>query len=335
MKGANLLIKGFLLVIVLSLFGVEEGICRDAGKKMFAGDSSVYIDFGSEPRFNLSVHGGYALALGSNFKFYPDDISSIDVNIVERNVPVKTTKYSSPSKGLGEGFRAGVGLSYIINDFMNVGIDIDYFRSTIRKTRDSFFHQVQTINNVAVDYKFSSYGNISYSATMISFTPNITFKAITGRNFLIYNKVGAVVIFRPKSIEKENQYNVTHTVSGIIIRDSAGTARKEYAWKVRNPALGLSTSLGYQFNISNRVRAFAELQFSHVVFEAKRRSLTLYTANGENLLNSLPVNQKEILFLKNFTATNGPADPNLPAETLSQTIPITYVGLQAGITYRF
>src|SRR5688572_20903940 len=66
----------------------------------------------SEPRFYVNIHAGYSLATGSTFKYYPDDIRSIVVDKVGNNAPTKTTKYSAPGKGLGEGFRFGVGLSY-------------------------------------------------------------------------------------------------------------------------------------------------------------------------------------------------------------------------------
>ncbi len=82
------------------------------------------------------MHNGCAIALGSTFKFYPDDISSIREEIIN-NQPQKTMSYSSPKKWLGEVLRVGAGISYILNDFINVGLDIDYyFHSTIHKIRD-------------------------------------------------------------------------------------------------------------------------------------------------------------------------------------------------------
>ena len=53
------------------------------------------------------------------------------------------------------------------------------------------------------------------------------------------------------------------------------------------------------------------------------------------MINNLTVNEKEIDFEKNFRTEDWIPDPNKPNKAVTQRIPITYVGLQAGMVYRF
>ncbi len=63
-----------------------------------------------EPRFLINVHSAYSMGLGSTFKFYPDDVSSIYVEQIGSNTENKTVAYTNPAKGLGDGFKYGFGL---------------------------------------------------------------------------------------------------------------------------------------------------------------------------------------------------------------------------------
>lgn len=65
------------LVISCSL----AGFCQSPDSKYVVGDSMFSIKLKSEPKFYVNFHGGYSMALGSTFKFYPDDVSSIQLKM--------------------------------------------------------------------------------------------------------------------------------------------------------------------------------------------------------------------------------------------------------------
>lgn len=294
------------------------------------------LPIAKEPRFLVNIHSGYAFGLGSTFKFYPDDIRSISVIKTDNNTPLKSTSYSNPSKGLGDGFRIGAGFSYILNDFINLGMDLDYFESTISKVRDSSYRQTTANPPMGEpdDYSYSERTKISYDATLLTLTPHITFKAISRPKWFIYNKLGAVITFRPNSLE--------HDVTDITIRkgwqgffkDSASKISTKYDWGIKNPAVGFMGAFGMQVKIAERIRAFGELQFSHIVFVVRKRTLMDFTVDGADMKNTLPVSVKEIEFVKSFTTDFSNSNPNQPSQTLIQRIPITYIGMQFGIAYQ-
>jgi hypothetical protein len=186
------------------------------------------------------------------------------------------------------------------------------------------------------EYSYSERYTISYDATLLTFTPNITLKAISRPKWFLYNKIGAVITIRPNSIEHDTrQSNATTSWQNGFKKDSAGYTDTRYEWGIKNPSLGFSGALGAQVKITEKIRVFGEVQFSHIVFVVNRRKTTNYNVDGMEMINNLTVNEKEIDFEKNFRTEDWIPDPNKPNKAVTQRIPITYVGLQAGIVYRF
>ena len=290
-----------------------------------------------EAHFIFNLHSAYSIGLGSTFKFYPDDISNIRIEQSASNNPDKFITYSNPTKGLGDGYKFGFGVSYILNDFINVGLDFDYFNSTIKKYRDSSYHQTNLFSstNVNDEYMYSERNSISYKATLLSFTPNITFKAISRPKWFLYNKLGAIITFRPNSLQEDiTNINTSLNWQGFK-KDSSTSIIKKYEWGIRNPAYGFMGAFGGQFKIAERVRLFAEAQFSHIVFVIKKRTLTDFIIDKQHTENNYPVSVRELEFVKSFSINTTNENPNLPTKTIIQRIPITYVGIQIGIAYQF
>jgi hypothetical protein len=289
-----------------------------------------------QPRFYLNVHGGYSIALGSTFKFYADDVSQINVTKIYSDPTSKTVKYQAVSKGLGEGFRFGIGGSYIINDFINVGLDVDYFKSTISRHRDSSYYEINSNPNPQVNERaYNERRTTSYKTELLTFTPNITFKAISRPNFFIYNKIGAVFTFRPNSLQKEKLTGTRRLGWQGFYQDSSFTSQTKYSWGIRNPSFGFMGGVGIQVKLQERVRGFAEVQFTHIVFRTRSRTLTSLMVNGAEMADDLTVSQREIRFRKDFTDDQSGQDPNTPTNAVVQRFPISYVGLQLGVAYRF
>ena len=330
----KILVLTFFSVVAISVFCQQQQYHR---KPIAPLDSTMpIIKIVKEPRFTFNLHSGYSMGLGSTFKFYPDDISSIVVTQDGANPPNKTITYNNPTKGLGDGFKFGFGGSFILNDFINLGIDFDYFNSTIKKYRDSSFQQMNMSNNPGISgkYKYAERNITSYKATLVSFTPNITFKAISRPNWFLYNKLGAIITFRPNSMQDDITNSTTSTGGQGFYKDSSNTVVKKYKWGIKNPAFGFMGAFGGQVKVGNNVRLFAEVQFSHIVFVIKNRMLTDYVVDDKHLENTFSTSQREVVFVKSFTDNPNDINPNAPTQTIIQRIPITYIGLQVGIAFQ-
>jgi hypothetical protein len=299
-------------------------------------DSTVVaVKLKNEPRFYLTVHTGYAVALGSTFQFYPDDITRIAVTQPASGSASKQVTYQAQTHGLGEGFRIGGGLSFVVNDFLNVGIDLDYFHSTISRTRDSSMQQTTTSGGGTVTSNFQQKNTISYEASLLTFAPNITFKAISRPKFFIYNKVGAIIVLKPKAIQHGHETDQWSNSAQGIVKDSSASSVSRYDWGIHGPAFGFMGAIGAQVKLTERVRAFTELQFTHVLYVIKNRITTNYVVDGQEMVSTLTTSEREIQFEKNLTNNTASANPNQPTVTVTQRFPLTYVGLQLGLAYRF
>ena len=223
----------------------------------------------------------------------------------------------------------------MINDFININFDFDYFRSTIKKYRDSGFNQINqpVTNNSPDEYHYSERNTISYAATLLSFTPSITFKAIAKPKWFLYNKLGAVITFRPNSLQEDRTDMKTRTGWQGFYKDSASAVIKKYEWGIRNPAFGFMGAFGGQLKLKNKIRLYAEVQYSHIVFVIKKRTLTEFTVDNKSMVNTLSRSVREVEFVKSFSSADA-SDPNKPAQTIIQRIPISYIGLQAGICFQ-
>ncbi|WP_153797997.1 hypothetical protein [Foetidibacter luteolus] len=287
-----------------------------------------------EPRFYLNYHGGYGMAIGSSYGYFPDNINSVSVRQIEGNEPVKSTTYRENTKGLGTGFRLGIGAYYAVNDFINVGLDVDYFQSSITKTKDSSFYMITTTEGMVMEQQFNGRSTNTYNARVFTLSPGIIFKAITRPGWYLYNKIGVTAAFGMKVKQTERENNSMQMGIDGSFKDSAAAISKEYKYSINSPAMGFNAGLGAQFKLFERARCFAELQFSHVLFYPEKRSATSYIVNGSDRLGSLPTALREVEFEKGYT-DNGVIDPNQPIKMVRQKVPITYLGLVAGIAYRF
>lgn len=290
----------------------------------------------NQPRFYVTVHGGYSVALGSTFKFYQDDVKFIRVEKINSSPESRAVQYQATKKGLGQGWRIGTGLSYVLNDFLNVGLDLDFFQSTISRDRDSTFYGVESNNGSMLNEQiYEERRTTSYKTTLLTFVPHVSFKAISRPKFFVYNKIGAVLTFRPNSLQTETQKGNLRTGWQGFYQDSSFVTQTKYDWGIRNPSFGFMGAAGVQFKTTERLRTYAELQFSHILFRVKSRSLTSMNVNGVEMAGSLPVRDREIEFSKDFTDDQSQMDPNQPSRAVTQRFPISYVGLQVGIAYRF
>lgn len=332
----NHVMKKLLFTSILLALFTNVGLAQNNKSKVPDIASVSDLLQNNESRFIINVHTGYAFGMGTTFKYYPDDITSIRMEQVANAATTKSVTYSSPTKGLGQGFRVGAGVSYILNDFINIGLDVDYFKSTISKTKDSSYSQSNVPGGISGmdSYDYNERYKTSYTATLLTFSPNITFKAITKPKWYLYNKLGAVMTFGPKSTQRDSKITNERIGWQGLVRETSTANAKTYDWGIKNPAFGFMGGIGAQFKLSNKLRVFGELQFSHVVFVVRTKTLTNFTVDGVDMLNSLPLSQRQVQFSSSFTV-NQTNEPNAPARATTENIPITYMGFQSGFAYRF
>ena len=286
-----------------------------------------------EPHFYVNLHGGYSTAIGSTYSYFPDNITSVQIQKIENNPQVKTTAYKEIKNGLGNGSRFGIGVYYILNDFINIGFDLDFFKTSISKTRDSSYYRIETTSNRVRETIFNQHYLVSYNANIVTLSPMVTFKAISRPKWFLYNKLGAMMSLQLKLDETLAERDSTRKGTNGAYTDSVANIYKTFYFKGKSPAWGFNASLGAQFKITEKVRFFVEAQFTQIVFYPERRSTSQFMLNGADMLPVTPVVSKEIEFEKEYAIVNT-NDNSKPLKMVRQKVPISYVGLMAGFGIR-
>lgn len=236
----------------------------------------------------------------------------------ELNYSYSQTQFTTPTafkitdKSLGAGPRAGIGLGYIVSDFINLGLDAEILFGTALKNDNNFFsgtssNPVKYVNTINTTLK------------VLSFIPNVTFKALSRPSYYIYNRLGLVggVVLEYK--QTTNQ--VETPTKGVVTTD---LYTGEYT--KNSLALGYQVALGIQFRLSQKLRAFAEAVAYNQSFKPQEIKGTYSsTTSGKTTTSS------STSLYKN----EGDYNKTNPNEYPSFNVAINSVGLGAGLVLRF
>jgi hypothetical protein len=304
-----ILCLGLSLVACLGYAQTKAPITTDGTAS--GGDSKVYI----------KIYGSYGLPTSGSYR-------AVDINagfpILYGGVSVARASgnlhYQTIERGLGQGVRVGGGVGLVISDFINLGIDADYYRSG---------------NINILSYTTSANAEIISSnmeASMITILPNVTFKALSKPSFYVYMRLGIGL-----GIPDVKQ-DYVNTLNGAVITS------QNYAFK-GGLALGYLVSLGVQKRLTPQLRAFAEAQFINFSYSPKQRNTTAWLAGGKggtvitpptSVLAAKNLSETEIQYYDDYTvSTLQDEKEKQPAKSARLTMPIASLGLQIGLAYRF
>jgi len=276
-----------------------------------------------DSRLYLKVFGNYAIPTSASYRN-----SSYTSSVVNNDYTVNTVK-----DGLGMGLRAGVGAGFVLNDFVNLGLDVEnYFGPTI-KSSNLYYYDNQaglvTISNTGVDYQ----------AKIVMLSPNITFKALSQPDFFIYNRLAIKVGVMKKVTEKTNSEYNERFIDDININpnptDHITKSKQDYEYQGGIP-FGFSAALGFQVKLSDKIRFFAEAEYTQLTYNPKKKVMTQWINNdGTNVdLSQQDKIQVETEYMKNFTIKDGQTNNNAPQPQPTLHMPFSSIGLGIGFFYK-
>ncbi|MBD2701054.1 hypothetical protein IC229_10445 [Spirosoma sp. BT702] len=223
------------------------------------------------------------------------------------------TQFTTNSKGLGAGPRAGAGIGVIVSDFINLGIDADML----------FGAELKTDNR----YKGSNYTYTSTTTTnlrVLSITPNITFKALSRPAYYIYNRLGIV-----GGIVME--YKTAQTSLNAPTAGAPTTGETLTDYSDNSLALGYQAAIGIQFRLGESLRGFAEVVAINQSFQPKESKYTSSSTKSGVTTKTTYFNQYRDEGEYITTKKEGSDVYQNP----SYTVAMNSVGLGAGILFRF
>ena len=221
----------------------------------------------------------------------------------------------------GEGFRTGLTAGYRFNTRVGVEMGVNYYSSN-EKT------MVQTISdNVKVL-------DIKGQVKAFDLAPALVLFLGESKGFEPYTKVGVIV---PVNGQLDIKTNAV-TAAGPVYRNDVIKPQ---------PTVGFLAALGTTYKLTDKLAAFAEVEYRNFTVHGKNKEVTAYTVNGANgfalpaghplyLSNAeINVNYSSSLNSSSNNKTTNPAgyDETKPGDDLSSYISISGVGLTLGLKY--
>jgi len=290
--------------IVFSLLGLLAGSLTVQAQSQPAAESASAA-YKKESSFYAKVYGSYGLLTpGSELNSGTSQSSTFRTN----------------RKGLGAGWRAGVGIGFIVNDFLNIGLDADLFLGDKLTTRSSS----QTNR-----YVFSATDEATLR--VVSLTPNLTFKALSRPTYFIYNRVGVVV---GKVLAYQTSYRYTDQPAPDQIKpgDSMNSGDSKSDFTKNGLAIGYQAALGVQFRISQALRGFVEIVAINQSFQPQRQEVTYTTSTTNAGTETTAYIEK---YERQGESTSTTEDGKTVYHYPLYNVAMNSVGVGAGLIFRF
>jgi hypothetical protein len=287
--------------------------------------------------YGFLTPGSYSVQSVNNFTYYDKNGDQHD-----------TTVQSQGSKGIGGGLRLGGGIGYVLNDFLNVGLDAEYLvgnqlSNSLTSSSDSA-HFYSTTND-----------RMLYNAFTIS--PYIIFKALAKPEYFIYNKLG-IVFTLPYTLHASGNstnswsYNWHPGISDSSFKSSSRGFSSYDGFYKTSLGIGFNVAFGINFRLSDKLRAFTELFGNFSPLSSSTSNFNTTTNQMDSLYqdNKLSVNnyneystinttyQDEGLTVSHLVKeADVPGGKSLTYEAQDKkfTINMNVIGINIGIIYRF
>jgi hypothetical protein len=235
-----------------------------------------------------------------------------------------SSAFANSKVGLGAGLHYGGGVGFILNDFLNVGVDAEYLKAENISTQSTFSNSPY----------FSTESQLLSHSTL-SIIPNITFKAFSKPTYYFYTRLGILVDIKTnlELTGDDSTYNASMGNTYVYLTKNGD---QKFAYNLN---IGAQVAVGVQFRISEILRGFAEIAGNFLPVSPVTLKWTFTTADHENGGAPLTTN-----YIYNFTyAKSGSAqfqtstsgNTVTSSETAAKfTQNINYIGLNIGLVLR-
>lgn len=213
----------------------------------------------------------------------------------------------------GRGINLSLGVGKMLNPTFGVEMDA----------------QLLLGNSITADYSSdadSISGSVSSRIRSVLLKPYIVIRN-SGDLLSIYTKLGLAIATVSTRYEKEDQRYVSNGQANVLNTESTETAKAK---------VGFAACFGFSFRVSESISLFVEANGQVMALPVTKGQYTKFTANGKDLLSSMPTSQKSWVYQQSITfdPNEQPNDAN-PGVKLYNPTYFSYVGIGAGLIYHF
>jgi len=258
---------------------------------------SISPDLTQAQKFWLQAGAGYGFGTGSQNLpgFYNSTYNNDSATVEQVNV----------SLGKGTDFRLSAG--YMFGKHLGAELGIGYLTGTTTEAK-----------------KVSGYGTTrySYSAKVIQLFPSVVFSpGLTGK-VNPYVKLGIVL--------------ASGWVRNDLLYDDDSIVGERSQLMQGGIGFGFTATAGVEVKLYRQLSCFAEVNLVSLSYAPRKGKLTVATDHGKDMLPEMKIRDKETEYVKKFTYDyrNTPPDDQ-PAKVLKQQLPLSSIGISAGILIHF
>jgi hypothetical protein len=277
------------------------------------GISALYAQDKDQPAFSVKLYSGYSL-------FTPGS-SQHGISLDEYN-----DHYSQTKLGSGAGANFGIGLTVPVGKLWMVGLDAGYLAGSKANFKE----------NGNIDNEQQLTTNYYTKASVLSITPNISYKVYNAKNYFIYTKAGIIIAANTKY--NYHYYLLDQTADNT----SYITENEDYKYGL---TFGFQSGAGVQFKLTKHLSGFGELTGNFLTIRPKSSTdVENGVTPGETIVYSNFIQYYTYTSKKSGTFSSGTSTTTTAGntttivttgESLSDKQHINNVVLNVGLVYGF
>lgn len=245
----------------------------------------------------FSVSSGYGLPLFPRYGLLTD-ITTTDQTTTEENNAVS----------LGQGVNLAVSYGYMFTKTWGIEFEV-------QQLFGQKFESRQDYNGFASDN--------SLRGNMLQFNPMFVINLGKKRSsWKPYVKLGPMI-------------GLAKMEAGVVQTSDGSEIVFEYEY-TGGVSAGYNAVCGVTYGISRKLEAFGEIEVVSASYSPRKAKMTKATNNGDDILETLPVYQKEIEFVNSVEEVNFfpvPVDQDEPRKVLKQDFPFSSIGINLGLRF--
>lgn len=281
----------------------------------------IYNSTNIAQNFYVDGHIGYGFPINGSTNFLENETNYYDNSI-------QPSQYKNETEvvklSLGQGFNFGANAGYMFNE--NFGLDLGLNYQIGSKVNFNYsstnISEDQNGNLVTITNKNEG----SMSSNMFHITPSLVLKTEMGK-FSPYTKLGFVM----------GLGSINHAFDGSSERTNQGSVTDGFNYELNyeftgNLAYGFEGAIGTTFPINEKLVMYSEVFFRSMSYTPGKYTITKYEEDNVDLLDQIPVSEKEINLVKETTYDPNQSDDSPSQQTLIR-FPYNSLGLKIGVRF--
>jgi outer membrane protein W len=263
-------------------------------------------------KFYVKPYAGYSIGTFKNgvvteskfYMVYADSVSSYAIENLN-------------NFSIAKGWNTGITFGYKFNP--NIGIEMGVSYCFGKPTSIEITEKYDFYNDPNHYVKLD--GTNTYKSNILCISPSLLITK-QFKDFNPYIKIGGILNY--VFLSEEYFERVTTNIPGYIPFYNNSSELKYNS----SLSFGLLTSVGTEYQIGENFSVFVDIQNSVAYYSPKKAELLNYLINGENIINSLNVNEKEFVF-ENRSFDTG--NINEPSKRIKNTFSLCNLSFNLGL----